>query len=126
MNTRHHHTRYMSMHQYLCTVACHLSDSLKTGPLLDKHWITEAVMNSTIVHIIWHFFHTRYTECRCRINVDVQMNVEYTKKKRLNSLLNLFQETTDMHVNVHVQCMYTSAADQPCDKLDLSDNRHVG
>ena len=32
---------------------------------------TEAVTNSTIVHVIRHFFHIRYTECRCRMNIDV-------------------------------------------------------
>ena len=55
------------------------------------------------------------------------LNVEYNKKKCLNSLSNLFQETTDMHVDVHV--LYTYAADQPGhprDKLDLSVNRRVG
>ena len=38
---------------------------------ISECWITEAVMNSTIVHIIRHFIGIRYTECRCRINVDV-------------------------------------------------------
>ena len=42
------------------------------------------------------------------MNVDVG-KVEYNEKKRLNSLSKLFQETTDMHVDVHV------AADQPRD-----------
>ena len=47
------------------------------------------------------------------------MNVECNEKRRLNSLSNLFQETTDMHMDVHVRTrtQLTKPRGHPRDKL---------
>ena len=52
----------------------------------------------------------------------MNVDVEYNEKKRLNLILDLFRETTDMHVDVH----YVMVRNHPRDKLDLSACRISG
>ena len=57
------------------------------------------------------------------MNVDVD-DVQYNEKKRLNSLSNLLQETTDMHMDV--MYLHDQPRDYPRDKRHLSHNWLVG